>query len=119
MRAVSDVRAVDSRRHVYRSTAECGYSASAVRPSFLSKIEVSETMVSDHLMEGYMGALDAAAGAAEQKLEESGSVLAEALVRGGLLDAEEARASVGKGLGLAAQARSKFLGLLQSRPDTS
>ena len=76
-------------------------------------------MVSDHSMDGHMGALDATAGAAERRLEESGSKLVRVLVKGGLLEPEDASSMVGKGVGLAGQVRSKVLSALQSRPDTS
>jgi len=102
--------------HVVRADSAAGYRAAKVDAERLRSVELSESMVFDHFMDGYLGALRALAGAARAGADQDAQLARSVLPEGAPQEALEAVAAAVK---LAHSFRSKALRLMGARPDTS
>jgi len=102
--------------HVVRADSAAGYRAAKVDAERLRSVELSESMVFDHFMDGYLDALRALAGAARAGADQDAQLARSVLPEGAPQEALEAVAAAVK---LAHSLRSKALRLMGSRPDTS
>lgn len=101
--------------HIYRTDASPGYGAARVWPEHLESLELSATMITDHLLTAHLAALQILKEAATQSAEEDVE-RAQLLLPLGM---ETGKEVVAAGVQLAQKVRHKVVAAMESRPDTS
>ncbi|CAJ1409148.1 unnamed protein product, partial [Effrenium voratum] len=101
--------------HLYRSPSECGYGATQEEAAALEHIELSPTMVTDHMLDAYIEALARLLAEAEDLHKEDLQTLRRILPELSEEAQQTAAFYTKSARELVAKARSK----LQQRPDTS
>lgn len=107
--------------HLARSDSEIGYAAARVPAKRMERLELSATMLVDHLLENYIFALQALADAARQSAHAEKELVVAALTPDGV--SEDARevitSAVHNAHTMRDKLRSQAAALIQNRPDAS